>query len=562
MPLRPAASRRHGADVVSIALLVVALGSLVYRLDRPGLEYDETNFVPASLGGSNPSQGFVSTRFAGVPVMVMPYIGALKSWLYAPLLAGHQGSPWLVRLPVVLIGLLTLVVLWLLSRRLLGPVPAALVVFLAASAQGFLWTTRVDWGPNAIAALCRVSLLSCLLLLVRRGHARYAAACCLVLALGVFNKQDFVLSGAALVLAALGAFPQQFWLALKGWTRAARLSVAALGALLLVEIVALVGRTATASDAGGGQLQNPVTHVIGMVRRYARTYAGDDMLAFFSGRSNSGARWPLVLVACPVLLAGVASASLIRRRTRGDVAQEVAREYLGLMAFLVTATVLLLGGLAATRQATGPHHAIQLWPFAPLLVGVAIAALAAGRAWTPARGRAVLAGLMLLAVSLQVGVELPRARQLFELTGSPERLQRYLSTDIYAVDAVVRSYLTPNTKVLSVDWGSGTQLLTLACPHERYLFGDLWPTFSGDDAGLQRAVRMLLPAGASVIVVSAATDDAPGPGLRGTSRLVDRYRLDHPQGFVQPLYRSATWDVTWFGPTGARRSAAPGCGTS
>jgi hypothetical protein len=63
--------------------LAVALGLGLYffvgtfDIRSPGLYSDEALFVNGALGGV--TDLFVSKRIANIPVMLMPYIGALKS---------------------------------------------------------------------------------------------------------------------------------------------------------------------------------------------------------------------------------------------------------------------------------------------------------------------------------------------------------------------------------------------------------------------------------------------------------------------------------------------------
>jgi len=50
----------------------------------PGLYYDELLFVPAAMGRHEAFQ-MPYRRWLGLPIMIFPYIGALKAWIYAPI---------------------------------------------------------------------------------------------------------------------------------------------------------------------------------------------------------------------------------------------------------------------------------------------------------------------------------------------------------------------------------------------------------------------------------------------------------------------------------------------
>ena len=76
-------------------------------IDIPGLQYDEILFVNAATG--EPTNGlFVGRRILGVPVNVMPYMGALKAYLYYPVFKVLGVSPAPIRWPIIILSLVTL----------------------------------------------------------------------------------------------------------------------------------------------------------------------------------------------------------------------------------------------------------------------------------------------------------------------------------------------------------------------------------------------------------------------------------------------------------------------
>jgi hypothetical protein len=99
-------------------LFATALALYLYfalsGLRSPGLYYDEVLFANAALG--NPDGLFIAWgiylggwRF---PLMLVSYIGALKAFLYAPLFALFGTSIPVVRIPMILVGALTLWLTW------------------------------------------------------------------------------------------------------------------------------------------------------------------------------------------------------------------------------------------------------------------------------------------------------------------------------------------------------------------------------------------------------------------------------------------------------------------
>ena len=66
-----------------IFFLSLFISLSIYNLSYPALYYDEMLFVNASLGGTE--DFFIYKKFFDIPIYLMPYIGALKSWIYFPI---------------------------------------------------------------------------------------------------------------------------------------------------------------------------------------------------------------------------------------------------------------------------------------------------------------------------------------------------------------------------------------------------------------------------------------------------------------------------------------------
>src|SRR5258708_19671527 len=88
-------------------------------LPYPGLHNDEVLFANAQFH-LPAAVLFGATVFEHtVPLMFLTYLGALKAWLYAPVLALFEPSYGAVRLPVLFLGGFP----WCLLLRSLAPLP-------------------------------------------------------------------------------------------------------------------------------------------------------------------------------------------------------------------------------------------------------------------------------------------------------------------------------------------------------------------------------------------------------------------------------------------------------
>jgi 4-amino-4-deoxy-L-arabinose transferase-like glycosyltransferase len=173
-----------------IALLVVRIGLSLHMIDRPGLDMDETIFVNAAslrLPGV-----YITHSFHGIPLMIFPYTGALKSWLYDPIFAVLGTSTTKIRLPAVLIASAGLLLLYPALRDLVNRSVAALAVVALCFDNSIFWLTRDDVGPSAISLFLECAAVFCVARLAGTRRLRWVVLLLAVLGLGVFNKLNFI----------------------------------------------------------------------------------------------------------------------------------------------------------------------------------------------------------------------------------------------------------------------------------------------------------------------------------------------------------------------------------
>ena len=157
-------------------------------LDRPGLNEDECLFLAPLLEG----------RTAW---MLTPYLGGLKSLLYAPLIAAFPITPARVRAPMLALGLVGLLLAGLTARRFLGRRAALLAVWLLALDPAMMHFFREDYGPSGLPFVARTLFLWAWLSYRCTGRSAPAAAAGLVAGLGVWMKFDFLIFLLAALLA-------------------------------------------------------------------------------------------------------------------------------------------------------------------------------------------------------------------------------------------------------------------------------------------------------------------------------------------------------------------------
>ncbi len=191
---------RHAQPFESVALLLTLTFVLtgLCLIPYPGLQNDEVLFAGALYAPGEVLES-ISVFKKPLPTMLMGYLGALKAWLYAPILAIWQPSAWSVRLPVVLLGACTLWLFFRLSRRLLDRRGALAACALLAADTTFVITTTFDWGPVVLQRLFAVAGVWLLVRFHDTYNRLYLGTAFLVLGLALWDKALFgwILAGLA-----------------------------------------------------------------------------------------------------------------------------------------------------------------------------------------------------------------------------------------------------------------------------------------------------------------------------------------------------------------------------
>lgn len=159
-------------------------------------------------------------RHPGIPLMLMTYLGTLKTWLYWLWSGWMPQNVWTIRLPMVLLTAASIFVFFRLLDSAVGRRAAIMGAFLLAVDPMFLLTATFDWGPVAIEHFLLVT--GCFLLFrfgsqfgplgppngpiwhtVTQGRERFLGGGFFLLGLGLWNKAIFAWALTGLGVAAI-----------------------------------------------------------------------------------------------------------------------------------------------------------------------------------------------------------------------------------------------------------------------------------------------------------------------------------------------------------------------
>lgn len=488
---RPPVRATSAITALSTAFFVLAAS---VGLSNPGLQYDELLFVNAALGNTHPYHGFIYRESFGIPTLLLPYIGALKAWLYSPIFAVFGVSVDSIRVPIVLAAVVALVLAVLLVRRLLGPWPAALLAVLLATDPVYAAVARADWGPIVLSALLRTAALLCYFAFIRRHAARYLWLLVAVLSLGLYNKLDFVWFIAGLGVAALVVHHGELLDHVRRRRIDLVLPIAAFGVVLVVALVTLIlpatRLPVAASHASLGGRVSEVAHL------FRVTVDGSGVYQYMTGVpldhvTLMGSLFPWILIGCVAVAAW--SLTRGRRMAPGDP----LRGAVSATTFFLVLFVVLAVGLVLTRQATGPQHIMLLWPL-PDVLAVCLLTVAV-RAPMRAASRVAVAVLGVGLAALLV-TQLRTTSAYVHAYRSSRQWSPIWSAEIYAAARAVRRSAPQADSIISADWGLGTQVFALGNDGVRGRFSDPWGSFT-DPAATVATLQQQWFSGRRVIVL-------------------------------------------------------------
>jgi 4-amino-4-deoxy-L-arabinose transferase-like glycosyltransferase len=195
---------------LDIALLSLCLALFLFFgaawISLPGPQQDELLHISVLIPRLRGLETFsLKTKHHQYPLMMMPYVGALKGWLLwlwfrvVPMgVVGYRGFG-------IAAGAVTVWLIFWFVRRHYGDTVSLLTTGLIATDPVFVQGIRLDYGPVALMHLLKVGGL-CLLSIWLASRSRWAAAAGMFLfGLALWDKANFAwfLAGLSVTMAIL-----------------------------------------------------------------------------------------------------------------------------------------------------------------------------------------------------------------------------------------------------------------------------------------------------------------------------------------------------------------------
>ena len=391
--------RVHGSLCASAACLFFFLAGRAF-LPHLGIQNDEALFASV-LYQPRAAAFMLHIGHSRVPLMLMSYLGTLKALLYAPIFRAFGTGVSALRDPVLLAGVASVWLFFLLLRRVGGERTAVIGCGLLAVDSSYLLTTCFDWGPVALQHLLLVGGLLLLLRFYQTSKDLALAGGFFLLGLAMWDKALAAWMLTGMGVAGILTFRRPI-IVVTTIRRVATAALAfALGALPLivynVDANLVTFRSNVARDT---------SDIPGKARQLMNTANGqglfgwmvnEDWQAPLPHRPEGGLQRASAQISSlaghprhNLMLYAFVLALLLAPLARGNALRTIL--------FALIAMAVAWAQMAVTANAGGSvHHAILLWPFPEMVIAVSFAAASRrlGRAGIPS----VAAVLVVLMVS-------------------------------------------------------------------------------------------------------------------------------------------------------------------
>ncbi len=159
----------------------------VFFVPHLGVQNDEALFASPLF---QPKDWFFRIRLfhSDIALLLMSYLGTLKTLLYKPLFRWLGVSPAVVRVPMIAAGALTIYLFYRLLDRVAGKRAACIGTTLLAADSLYLLTTCFDWGPVTLQHLLLIAGMLLAVRFYQEGDRAALFGSFLLFGLGVWDK--------------------------------------------------------------------------------------------------------------------------------------------------------------------------------------------------------------------------------------------------------------------------------------------------------------------------------------------------------------------------------------
>jgi|GEM_PF-4485122 len=466
--------------VAALAAPCVYACFALYKVTYPGVHYDELLFLNPNTWKS----------WHGIRLLIMPYIGTLKTWLMEPTMNVFGVSVATIRVPAIAATALSLLLLWMIARRFFGRKIATLATLLLAVDPGVIAITRMDFGPVVIAFFLRVVMLGIIFRFIQKKRLAVLLWLVPLSAIGIFNKLDFLwfVNAVFICLFLLNARHLRVWF--KSKKDVLILVCLSAGYLMAVAYYLWIFKESAMVS---------VDSISSSSSRLGVVFAG--MLRLLSGESFYHATFvgELTAFALPTAILCVSIIAwgtwLAWQRPKTDLLRSVH-------IFLLLNSLLVLFQIGITSRANAPWHFLMLFPGVTLLIASGFVQIEKKLRDVGSRaGRLLIFGVLLFLFVHSLAIQISSVKRYTH----PSSV--FWTPVIYDL---IEFASAQTEKFETLDWGAAVQLMVFDQTPRKY--GELTFVFrSAKESQLQNITTKYLDPNKNIIFISRPISTAYFP---------------------------------------------------
>jgi hypothetical protein len=428
-----------------------------YRLDRAGLYYDEAHQAPAAFAYLNkPSSLFSLMPVHRIPLMNMPYSGAIKSAVYGlfMLLTGRPFTVHTWRILGIAFSVAGLLGFYFLVGDRLRRSTLLLFGILLVSDSNLVLQSAHDWGPVALAFLLRMLFLGMWVRQVDRPErSRNWFLLGLIVGVSVFEKLSSLVMLAPLCICAVmtPGFSRR-----RAWYVCGGLAIGS-SPVVFVNLYTLLSQSYLLALSYHSVPSDSILSYFIQVLQVADGSAQRAFIFDVATPTWIGALEILGLV----VLCFLALRSFSRRTARARTSQ------MTIASCALLSYVSIVVFLRFLPAATAENHWIIATPFQYLAIALALPSLLEGWETAPLAAALAYFGISVLMIARLAALG---------ATWNAIRGDRYSPPWDPSVTVAARylAALPPGTAFIAADWGIATQVFALSNGRQGYVSEPFW----------------------------------------------------------------------------------------
>ncbi len=347
--------------MIGLLIIIFFIISII-KLPHPGVNNDQLMFVDAAT--LNLSGEFIWKSWQKIPIMIFPYIGALKSYLYLPIFKLLGVSIWSIRLPHILITCFSLYILAKSLQLNLSYRAAILTILFLSIDPSLISFFRIDTGPNVLEFFLKATSLYLFFNYLKSRNFYYLLLIPIVLMLGIFNKLNFFWFINAFLISLTICNGRQILHGLDKIQRSRILIYTGVSYLFCLWFFMKISREVALSYQGFSDsvsLLNLSTNLPIFINNLAEVVSGSAFFKLVYGEMPTSIRGIYTILCIGLIIYG----SYLIIKEKNKVEQRQLGFYL--LLFIITGIQILL-----TKKATQPWHTLALYPFLTIVLSISI----------------------------------------------------------------------------------------------------------------------------------------------------------------------------------------------